>query len=135
MEILDDNHCFVCGELNISGLRLRPRIDAPNQSASMRLAIPRAFQGWHGIVHGGILATLLDETCAYAAKGLVAQVVTAEITVSYKKPVPLDTELFVSATVVGRRRKIIEVKGQIEIDGEVYAEASAKMFIVGGESP
>lgn len=135
MEILDDNHCFVCGELNISGLRLRPRIDALNQSASMRLAIPRAFQGWHGIVHGGILATLLDETCAYAAKGLVAQVVTAEITVSYKKPVPLDTELFVSATVVGRRRKIIEVKGQIEIDGEVYAEASAKMFIVGGESP
>ncbi|MDZ4185386.1 MAG: hotdog domain-containing protein, partial [Desulfuromonadales bacterium] len=76
-----------------------------------------------------------DETCAYAAKGLVAHVVTAEITVAYKKPVPLDTELFVSATVVGRRRKIIEVKGQIEIDGEIYAEASTKMFIVAGESP
>lgn len=131
MEIIDDNHCFVCGGLNMSGLRVRPCIDAPNQSASMRLAIPRAFQGWHGIVHGGILATLLDETCAYAAKGLVAQVVTAEIAVSYKKPVPLETELSVFAAVVGRRRKIIEVKGQITIAGEVYAEASAKMFIVG----
>lgn len=134
MEIIDDNHCFVCGALNVTGLRVRPSIDAPKQSASMRIAIPRAFQGWHGIVHGGILATLLDETCAYAAKGLVANVVTAEITVSYKKPVPLDTELFVYATVVARRRKIIEVKGQIEINGEVYAEASAKMFIVGEES-
>jgi uncharacterized protein (TIGR00369 family) len=134
MEILDDNHCFVCGALNMSGLRVRPLIDAPKQSATMRLAIPRNFQGWQGIVHGGILATLLDETCAYAAKGLVANVVTVEITVSYKKPVPLETELLVSATVVSRRRKIIEVKGQIEIGGELYAEANAKMFIVAGES-
>jgi uncharacterized protein (TIGR00369 family) len=130
MEIIDANHCFVCGELNLSGLRVRPQIDAPNQSANMRLAIPRAFQGWQGIVHGGILATLLDETCAYAAKGLVAHVVTAEMTVTYKKPVPIETELLVSATVVSRRRKIIEVKGGIAIDGEIYAEASARMFVV-----
>ena len=133
MEILDDNHCFVCGELNRNGLRMRPLIDVANQSASMQLAIPRAFQGWQGMAHGGILATLLDETCAYATKGLVAHVVTAEITVTYKKPVPLETEVLVSATVVGRRRKIIEVQGQIEIAGEVYAEAKAKMFDVTGE--
>jgi uncharacterized protein (TIGR00369 family) len=133
MEITDDNHCFVCGELNLRGLRNRPRIDVANQSASMRLAVPSTFQGWHGIAHGGILATLLDETCAYAAKSLVAHVVTAEITVSYKKPVPIETKVLISATVVGRRRKIIEVKGRIEIDGEVYAEASALMFDVTGE--
>lgn len=133
MEILDDNHCFVCGELNMSGLRMRPLIDAVNQSATMRLAIPRAFQGWHGIVHGGILSTLLDETCAYAAKGLVAHVVTAEITVTFKKPVPIEAELLVSATVISQRRRIIEVTGQIEIGGEIYAEARAKMFVVAGE--
>lgn len=134
MEILDDNHCFVCGALNMSGLRVRPLIDAPNQSATMRLAIPRDFQGWQGIVHGGILATLLDETCAYAAKGLVAHVVTIEMTVRYKKPVPLETELLVKASVVSHHRKIIEVKGQIKIGGELYAEANAKMFIVAGGS-
>lgn len=133
MEILDDNHCFVCGELNVSGLRMRPRIDAATQSASMQLAIPRTFQGWQGMAHGGILATLLDETCAYAAKSLVAHVVTAEMTVTYKKPVPIETEVLVIATVVGRRRKIIEVQGQIEVSGELYAEASAKMFDVTGE--
>lgn len=94
MEITDDNHCFVCGELNMSGLRMRPRIEAATQSASLRLAIPCAFKGWQGMAHGGILATLLDETCAYAAKSLVAQ---------------------------------------IEISGELYAEARAKMFDVTGE--
>lgn len=130
MEITDDNHCFVCGELNMSGLRMRPRIDAATQSASMQLAIPRAFQGWQGMAHGGILATLLDETCAYAAKSLVAHVVTAEITVTYKKPVPIENELLVFASVVGRRRKIIEVQGRIEIAGELFAEAQAKMFDV-----
>jgi uncharacterized protein (TIGR00369 family) len=134
MEITDDNHCFVCGELNMSGLRMRPRIDAATQSASMRLAIPRVFQGWQGMAHGGILATLLDETCAYATKGLVAHVVTAEITITYKKPVPLETALLVTATVISRRRKIIEVQGKIEIFGEIYAEARAKMFDVTGES-
>lgn len=132
MEILDDNHCFVCGEMNAIGVRVRPVIDAAHQSACMRLAIPKEFQGWRGIVHGGILATLLDETCAYAAKGLVTQVVTAEITVSYKKPVPLETELLVTATVISQRRKIIDVKGQIEISGEIYAEARARMFVVAG---
>jgi uncharacterized protein (TIGR00369 family) len=134
MEISDDNHCFVCGELNMRGLKVRPRIDAPNSSASCRLAIPRAFQGWQGVVHGGILATLLDETSVYATKGLVPHVVTAEIAVSYKKPVPVETEVVISATVVSRRRKIIEVRGQIEIDGELYAEARARMFIVAKEN-
>lgn len=133
MEISDDNHCFVCGELNQSGLRVRPVIDAVNQSASCSLAIPKEFQGWEGIVHGGILATLLDETCAYAAKGLVEHVVTAEITISYKKPVPLETGIRVTATVVSQRRRIIEVQGQIEIGGEIYAEARAKMFVVAKE--
>ena len=99
----------------------------------MRLAIPRAFQGWQGMAHGGILATLLDETCAYAAKSLVAHVVTVEITVTYKKPVPLETALLVTATVISRRRKIIEVQGQIEVAGELYAEAKAKMFDVTGD--
>ena len=134
MEISDDDHCFVCGAMNRIGLRVRPTIDAARQSASCSLAIPKEFQGWEGIVHGGILATLLDETCAYAARGLVEHVVTAEITVSYKKPVPLATELLVTATVVSQRRKIIEVKGRIEIGGEIYVEARAKMFIVEQES-
>jgi uncharacterized protein (TIGR00369 family) len=133
MEITDDNHCFVCGALNVNGLQMRPLIDVASQSASMHLAIPRAFQGWQGVVHGGILATLLDETCAYAAKSLVAHVVTAGITVTYKKPVPIATKVLVTATVVSRRRKIIEVEGKIEIAGEIYAEARAKMFDVTGE--
>ena len=41
--------------------------------------------------------------------------------------------VLVSATVVSRRRKIIEVQGRIEIAGELYAEARAKMFDVTGE--
>lgn len=129
MKISDDNQCFVCGELNMHGLRVRPQIDIQSQSARMVLPIPKAFQGWEGIVHGGILATLLDETCAYAAKSVEEQVVTAEITVSYKRPVPLETELTVTANVVSRRRRIIEVKGLIEIHGDIYAEATAQMFI------
>lgn len=130
MEISDDNHCFVCGALNPCGLQARPVIDAATRSASCRLAVPRAFQGWQGIVHGGILATLLDETCAYAAKAEARQVVTAELHISYKKPVPVETGLLITATIVGERRRILDVNARIEIDGVVHTEAQACMYIV-----
>lgn len=130
MEISDDNLCFVCGELNADGLHTRPTIDLLEKSAHCRLAVPKKYQGWQGIVHGGILATLLDETCAYAAKAVVKHVVTAELTVTYKKPVPVETELLITAQVASERRRIIEVTGRIEVAGEIHAEAHARMFIM-----
>lgn len=130
MNISDDDYCFVCGQHNQSGLKARLEMDPQTQSAVCRIAIPKHYQGWRDIVHGGILATLLDETCAYAGKTLAPHVVTAEMTVRYKKPVPVERELYIHAQVVSQRRRILEITAKIEIDGLIYAEADSKMFIV-----
>lgn len=130
MEISDDNGCFVCGQDNPAGLRAQLVSDIPGRRASCRIAIGKSYQGWSNIVHGGILATLLDETCAYAGKTVARHVVTAEMTVRYKKPVPVEREMVIQAEVRTQRKRILEMTATIEIDGVVHAEADARMFIV-----
>jgi len=130
LEIADDNNCFVCGELNSKGLQVRLTQDNATRSASCRTTLAKPFQGWNNLVHGGILATLLDETSAYAAKTLATHVVTAELSVRYHKPVPIDKEIVVEAIVVDQRKKIVTVAAKLMLDGVVHAESDAKLFIL-----
>ena len=128
MEVSDDRQCFVCGPENEDGLQAVFIVEHPPASSRCRLAIPSRFQGWEGIVHGGILATLLDEAVIYACRALGEQFVTAELTVRYKKPVPVETEITVRARVREQKRRLLTTAAWIEIAGEVYAEADAKVF-------
>ena len=129
MQVDDDNNCFVCGCDNHHGVHARFTIDADNNSAKCVYTIAAHYQGWHNIAHGGILATLLDETCVYACRPLAEKVVTAALSLRYKKPVPVNTELQVSATVVEIKKRYFMVRANITIDNNVYTEAEAKVFI------
>jgi acyl-coenzyme A thioesterase PaaI-like protein len=86
-------------------------------------------RGRAGFLHGGLAATVLDETMA--ALGIVldgVQTVTATLTVKYRQPVPLDgsplrTEAWREAARAGR--KIQQVHGRLLLpDGTVAVEAS-----------
>lgn len=130
MEVLEDGHCFVCGPHNAGGLKAPFAIDRERRSASCSLAVPARFQGWQGVVHGGILATLLDEASIYACRSVGEQFVTAEISVRYRKPVPVERILTVSAEVTGSRKRLFTVRARLEVEGEVHAEADAKVFFI-----
>src|SRR5664280_1686427 len=56
--------CFACGDLNETGLRLLPHLYAGG--CWVELAIPERFQGWEGVVHGGIISTILDEVMSWS---------------------------------------------------------------------
>jgi acyl-coenzyme A thioesterase PaaI-like protein len=124
-----DGRCFVCGPDNERGLQAVFQIDKEKHRAESRLRIPGWTQGWKDVVHGGLLATILDEACVHAARTLGPLPVTAELTVRYRKPVLVDTEIHVFAQVRGRKRRIVEVCARIEIGKETHAEAEAKIFI------
>jgi uncharacterized protein (TIGR00369 family) len=79
-------------------------------------------------VHGGILATLLDEACIYACRATGEHFVTAELNVRYRKPVPVETAMTVSAEVVERKRRLLTVRARLEIEGELHAEADSRVF-------
>lgn len=128
MEITNDTLCFVCGPDNPMGLRARFDIEQTRRRAVCVISIPVDYQGWQGIVHGGIIAALVDEAGIYACRATGEHFVTAELNVKYKAPVPVDTELVVSAEVVGEKRKIISVIGRIEREGRLLVESTAKIF-------
>jgi len=94
------------------------------------MVIPSRYQGWRDVIHGGILATLLDEACVHACRTIGPFPVTAEISVKFKKPVPPGAEIFVRGEVIQQRRRVLLARGRLEINGQVYAEAEAKVLLL-----
>ena len=130
--MIKDNGCFVCGPANERGLRAEFTIDREARAASSRLALPAWSQGWRGVVHGGILSTLLDEACVHACRTVGPHPVTAELTVRFRKPVPVAAEISVRGEVVEVRRRVLQARARLEIGGESYAEAEARVMLVEG---
>jgi uncharacterized protein (TIGR00369 family) len=81
------NRCFGCGEANPVGLHLEFFL-APDTSVVCLAQVPDTYEGPAGYVHGGIIATLLDETMSKSvrAHGIVAM--TRHMEVDYRRPVP-----------------------------------------------
>jgi len=125
-----DRGCFVCGQENPSGLKAVFNCDKELLQSFCHLTIGDQFQGWPDIVHGGVIASLLDEACIYAGRALAETLVTAELSVRYRQPVSVGQEVTILGEVVERRRKVLRVKARLEADGVLCAEADAKVFLL-----
>jgi uncharacterized protein (TIGR00369 family) len=125
--------CFGCGTENPIGLRLRFRRDADGARAEFH-ARPE-YQGWDGVLHGGIVLTLLDETLAYAAMFAVGPTVTAEMTTRFRRPAPLGDEFVLHGQVVDLRHGMVRARATIsDSSGKLIAEAEGKFMPLGNLS-
>ena len=117
-------HCFVCGRENTAGLKLDFYTPSPGQ-ASAEINLPDQYQGYPGIVHGGIIAAILDETGGRAyMDDQHPFMVTAQLNVRYRKPVPIETPLVVYGEATERRGRVSKAHSEIRsMDGDVLAEA------------
>jgi uncharacterized protein (TIGR00369 family) len=93
------NRCFGCGPANPGGLQLEFFV-APDGTLVGATTVSSAFEGHPGYLHGGIIATLLDETMSKAvrAKGLTAM--TRHMEIDYRRPVPSGELLRLEGIVV-----------------------------------
>ena len=130
MQVSDNRCCFICGPANPIGLKTRPSRDESTGRAWMTLVIPAAFQGWEGIAHGGIVAALLDEVSAYAGMSVSKQIVTAELTTRYLKPVPTGVEVTIAAQVREQVRRSVLVDAEMVCQGETVARSVARMVVL-----
>ncbi len=128
MQIIDDGRCFICGKDNPIGLNAVFTTDSDRRRAETQIRIREEFQGWQGITHGGIISALLDEICAQACMCCGLSVVTSEIRIRYKAPVPTGSVVTVIGEVVGERKRLVDVMGRIELDGKIMAEAEVIMY-------
>jgi acyl-coenzyme A thioesterase PaaI-like protein len=128
--------CFVCGVENDCGLKIRFFNDGFHRSIA-RVTLDEHYQSYPGIAHGGILATILDETMGRAilAEGDEPREITAErfmfsakIEIRYRKSVPLHQEFVARGRVEKDRGRIVLVSGDITLaDGTIAVEASATL--------
>ncbi len=130
-----DDGCFVCGAENPIGLRAEFSVDSENNRAIANITIGSNFQGWQGVVHGGIIATLLDETAIYACRALSDRAVTAGMSVKYKHPVRIDCPLTLKAEVISVKRRIAVVNSRLIVESTIMAEAEVKVMLLEKELP
>ncbi|TWI71758.1 uncharacterized protein (TIGR00369 family) [Desulfobotulus alkaliphilus] len=130
-----DPHCFACGQGNAHGLHMRFFSDG--ERIRSRLVIPEHLRGWHTLVHGGVLATILDEAMSWAAIHLTGHfILTQEMTVRFKRPVRIEEEVRVESAVAERisPRKAL-LKAEIRnSSGEVCAESSGVFALFTAET-
>jgi len=125
----DDQHCFVCGKKNLAGLKIEFHENQHNNEVEAEVLFPAHLQGWQDTVHGGLLATVLDETMIKAAAAVGIKCVTAEITVKYKKPVLTGKTYLAFGKMLEVRGRIITAESRInDASGEIYAQATGKLY-------
>jgi uncharacterized protein (TIGR00369 family) len=120
-------NCFVCGRENANGLGLTFYEVGPDE-VMVEVVIPSHFEGYPGIVHGGIVASMLDEIAGRAA--LVGEHehfrLTAKLEVRYRKPVPSGELLRLRGVVERRRGSVAFAHAELNLpDGTLAAEANA----------
>ena len=88
--------CFACGQQNRNGLGLN-FAPSPEGGVQAVFSCSSGYCGYDGILHGGVISTLLDAamTNCLFAEGIVA--VTVEIKVQFRHPVILNLPVIVSA--------------------------------------
>jgi len=129
----NSRHCFVCGLENPFGLHLRFYTTAPGE-VTVEYTVPEHYQGYPGVVHGGIVTAMLDEATGRVYMGDPAAprfMYTARLDIRFRKNVPVGKLLKVVGRAGKSKGRTATASGTIyNADGEILAEAEALMVDV-----
>jgi uncharacterized protein (TIGR00369 family) len=121
--------CFLCGRENDSGLKMEWYNNSDTNQVEGTVIIPEDFNGYPGIVHGGIVAAVLDET---AGRAMMLNgdwenlFVTLKLNVTYRKPTPTNTPLKAIGCLEKQGNRSAHVTAELKLpNGDVTAEATA----------
>lgn len=114
-------NCFACGGDNDRGLHMTFRREGERTVCDYA---PEDYQqGYPGRMHGGVVATLIDDAMGWAIYHAGAWGATARLNVRYRKPVPLGERLRIEAWVVKNRNRLMEVRAEVhDSRGALLAE-------------
>ena len=116
--------CFVCGLENPIGLKMAFYEEEEGRVVG-KFTSGEQHQGYPGTMHGGIVTALLDETLGRVAIAAGRWMVTARLSIRFRRPIPIGQTLTVVGEVVSWERRSLEARGEIRLaDGQVGAEAS-----------
>ena len=106
-----EHNCFACGTLNTQGMGLVLHLEP--RRCWTELELDRRFEGWEGIAHGGITATILDEVMAWSLVESDNWGVTARLAVAFHRPVPIRTPIRAEGWINRARRRVVDTEARI----------------------
>ena len=119
--------CFACGTQNQHGLGLKFRAMGKHR-VSTECVLGEEYQGYPGIVQGGIVSTLLDSAMTNCLFSDGIEAMTARLNIRFSEPVLVNRKLTVSACLVRQRGRFYELKAWITQDNKQKASAEAKLL-------
>lgn len=125
----DDNNCFVCGRNNKLGLKLDFNLNT-NETISCEFIAKKEYQGFSGIVHGGLLGLIMDEAMVNLLWKLGIKAVTAEFVMRLQSPAYVGKKLTFNASIEKKAKRIFYTKSSCSCDGALIAQATAKCIKV-----
>lgn len=129
MEFNYQQHCFVCGEKNPAGLKLK--FTKSEEKVWTTFLPTEAYQGYPGILHGGITSTILDEIMSQClhTQGLAG--LTARLEIRYRQSIPLHQPVIFEARMIKRKGPVVDLEAKALLeDGAVVAEALGRFMLI-----
>lgn len=131
MKLSDNNSCFGCGKENPRGLKIAFTLEKAEKAIRGEFTPGPEHQGYEGITHGGIIATLLDEAMGRLLFELGIYAVTAWMEIRYTAPLAIGEKVLISARVIKERTKFFEAVAEVnDSGGRCIARASGKLMLV-----
>ncbi|MBN1483746.1 MAG: PaaI family thioesterase [Chloroflexia bacterium] len=125
-------YCFACGKQNPIGLQLE--FERLERGVRARFVPTEVYQGYPGLMHGGLVATLLDEAMAHAVLHAEGLAVTGELKVRMRgQGVPIGAPVLVRGRVTGRRGRLVWAEAEVRDEQErILAQGQGKFMLVPG---
>lgn len=129
IEIARYSGCFICGEQNLHGLKVK--FYYSDGKAVAKCTAQRSFEGYKDIYHGGVTAGLLDEVMIKALLARNIFAMTVELTVKFHKAVQIGQHLNLEGLLENQKGRLYFTRGEMRLDsGEVVASATGKYLEV-----
>ena len=119
--------CVVCSFANAKGLHLKFDV-ADDQSVTATFQCNEAFEGYTGILHGGVISSILDGAMGNCMFARGQATVTAEMTTRFRHPVATHQEATVTARVTRALHPLYLLEAEIIQNGQVKATAKGKYY-------
>ena len=129
-ELRVEGSCFACGSKNPQGLHLSFQSE-PDGSVAASWEPSPVYQGFEDIIHGGIIATVLDEAMAKAVIAGGVEAVTCELTVRFQRPVAPGEKLRIRGWVTTRQKRKLAAEAAVcGEDGQERAHATGIFLLL-----
>ena len=116
--------CMVCGSGNSLGLCFQ----ACQEGVETFFQASSSWQGYQGVLHGGMICTLLDAAMTHCLFEQGVEAMTADLQVRFLKPVPCSGLLQLRASLQQQRRHLYQLSAELLCAGEVLARSEARFL-------